>query len=234
MFQNWLKCSTIQWHFANPAPVKILARFHILAIYAKCYWITLHFSQSDLKSGRNFGRSRICKMAGFQPEPISGTALLTVARCRTASIWLSPACCISLLRSDESRSSRMKLSSTPISLSCTTDTHKLLHHADSRVSQPSAFCFITIRQTRLAVYGDRAFSAATVWVWNGLLQHIISAPILLFFVSVWICRAKMQHRAKFHQNPPSWICLGDIWTTHEGYFVVFITVQNLVAIDAVQ
>jgi len=32
---------------------------------------------------------------------------------------------------------------------------------------------------------------------------------------------------------PSWICLGQIWTTPEGYFVVFITVENLVAIDAV-
>jgi len=29
------------------------------------------------------------------------------------------------------------------------------------------------------------------------------------------------------------ICLGQIWTNHKGYLVVFITVQNLVAIDAV-
>ena len=62
----------------------------------------------------------------------------------------------------------------------------------------------------------------------------------------------MHHLAKFDQNPPiccgdiafflifkdggrlpSWICLGYIWTTHHGYLVVFITVQNLVAIDAV-
>jgi len=32
--------------------------------------------------------------------------------------------------------------------------------------------------------------------------------------------------------PPSWICLGLVWTTHEKYLMVFITVQNLVAIDA--
>jgi len=33
--------------------------------------------------------------------------------------------------------------------------------------------------------------------------------------------------------PPSWICDARVWTTHEGLFVVFITVQNLVGIDAV-
>jgi len=33
--------------------------------------------------------------------------------------------------------------------------------------------------------------------------------------------------------PPSWICDAHIWTTHEGHLVVFITVQNLVGIDAV-
>jgi len=32
---------------------------------------------------------------------------------------------------------------------------------------------------------------------------------------------------------PSWICYVCIRTTHEGYLVVFITVQNLVGIDAV-
>jgi len=62
----------------------------------------------------------------------------------------------------------------------------------------------------------------------------------------------MHQRAKFCQNPT--ICCGGIaifnffkmaavchvgfvwghiWTTHEGKLVVFITVQNLVAIDAV-
>jgi len=33
--------------------------------------------------------------------------------------------------------------------------------------------------------------------------------------------------------PPSWICDAHVWTTHEGHLVVFITVQNLVGIDAV-
>ena len=32
---------------------------------------------------------------------------------------------------------------------------------------------------------------------------------------------------------PSWICLGHIWTTHEGYLLVFTTMQNFVAIDSV-
>jgi len=59
----------------------------------------------------------------------------------------------------------------------------------------------------------------------------------------------MHQRAKFCQNlsiccgdivifqdcghPPSWINLEHIWTTHERYLVVFITLENLVAIDAV-
>ena len=34
-------------------------------------------------------------------------------------------------------------------------------------------------------------------------------------------------------RPPSWICDECVWTTHEGHLVVFITVQNLVGIDAV-
>jgi len=32
---------------------------------------------------------------------------------------------------------------------------------------------------------------------------------------------------------PSWICLGRICATHKWYFVTFITVQNLIVIDAV-
>jgi len=62
----------------------------------------------------------------------------------------------------------------------------------------------------------------------------------------------MHHCAKFRQNLSihcgviaifhffqdggrlsSWICLGHISTTHEWYLLVFITVQNLVANDAV-
>ena len=68
--------------------------------------------------------------------------------------------------------------------------------------------------------------------------------------SVW--RAQMHHCTKFCQNqsfhcgdiaffsnfqdggrPPSWICLGHIWTTCSEYFWVTITLQNLVMIDAV-
>ena len=63
---------------------------------------------------------------------------------------------------------------------------------------------------------------------------------------------EMLHRAKFGQNrlnrgwditifrffqnggrPPSWICTACMETTHEGHLVVFITVQNLVGIDAI-
>jgi len=31
---------------------------------------------------------------------------------------------------------------------------------------------------------------------------------------------------------PYWICDAHVWTTHEGHLVVFITMQNLVGIDA--
>jgi len=34
-------------------------------------------------------------------------------------------------------------------------------------------------------------------------------------------------------RPPSWICFTRVGTTHEEYLVVFMTVQNLVVIDAV-
>ena len=62
---------------------------------------------------------------------------------------------------------------------------------------------------------------------------------------------EMHHLAKFRDNrlnrgrdmailrfsrwrpPPSWICNAYVATTHEGQLVVFITVQNLVGIDAV-
>jgi len=40
----------------------------------------------------------------------------------------------------------------------------------------------------------------------------------------------------FFQNggrPPSWICWARIGITHNDYVVVFVTVQNLVRIDAV-
>ena len=34
-------------------------------------------------------------------------------------------------------------------------------------------------------------------------------------------------------RPPSWICFTCIWITHEEHLLVFVTVQNLVGIDAV-
>ena len=60
-------------------------------------------------------------------------------------------------------------------------------------------------------------------------------------------RAELRHRAKFGRNrqkrgdfsifqdggrPPSWIRYVCVRTTHEGHWVVFIAVQNLVGIDA--
>ena len=65
-------------------------------------------------------------------------------------------------------------------------------------------------------------------------------------------RVEVLQRAKFCQNRlnrgrdmaifrffqdggrlPSWICNACVGTTHEGHLVLFITVQNLVGIDAV-
>jgi len=65
-------------------------------------------------------------------------------------------------------------------------------------------------------------------------------------------RFTLRYRAKFHDDrsnfredmpifsffqyggfPPSWICDARVWTTHKGHLMVFITVQNLVGIDAV-
>ena len=65
-------------------------------------------------------------------------------------------------------------------------------------------------------------------------------------------RVELHRRAKFRQNrsnrgrditifrlvqdggrPSSWICNACVGTTHEGHLVVFITVQNLVGIDAI-
>ena len=48
---------------------------------------------------------------------------------------------------------------------------------------------------------------------------------LLFAVSIW--------RVQEHHRPPSWICLGHIWTTNSEYLGVSITLQNFVMIDAV-
>ena len=47
-------------------------------------------------------------------------------------------------------------------------------------------------------------------------------------------RARMRHRANFIQigqvgeRPLFWISYTPVWTTHEEYLMVFVTVQNLV------
>jgi len=83
----------------------------------------------------------------------------------------------------------------------------------------------------------------------------MAAAAILYFQNLEILgvgRAKMHQRAKFRVDqsnrcchmaifqfvedggrPPSWICDECVWTIREGYLVVFITVQNLVGIDAV-
>ena len=73
-----------------------------------------------------------------------------------------------------------------------------------------------------------------------------------FFNSLNVEDVELRQPAKFRQNrsirdrditicrffqhggrPPSWICNACVGTTHEGHLVVFITVQNMVGIDAV-
>ena len=73
-----------------------------------------------------------------------------------------------------------------------------------------------------------------------------------FLTGARLRKAELRRRAKFGRNgskrgrdmaifrffqdggrPPSWICYVCVRTTHEGYLVVFIAVQNLVGIDAV-
>ena len=51
----------------------------------------------------------------------------------------------------------------------------------------------------------------------------------------WLKRGRDITIFRFFQDggrPPSWICNACVGTTHEGHLVVFITVQNLVGIDA--
>ena len=69
-------------------------------------------------------------------------------------------------------------------------------------------------------------AAAILDFWN--------RKILLVIV---VQSADAHQHAKFCQNrsigPPSWICLGHIWTTHSEYFGVSITLRSLVMIDGV-
>jgi len=56
------------------------------------------------------------------------------------------------------------------------------------------------------------------------------------FVKIGQSVAKILRFFIFFQDggcPPSWICLGHIWTTNSEYLGVSITLQNLVMIDAV-
>jgi len=94
-------------------------------------------------------------------------------------------------------------------------------------------------------------------LWQFKLFKMASAAILDFwnfkFLTVGtLNRVELHHLAKFRRNrsnrgwditifrffqdsghPPSWICNACVGTTHEWHLVVFITVQNLVGIDAV-
>ena len=81
---------------------------------------------------------------------------------------------------------------------------------------------------------------------------ILEFPNFKFLTVGTVKRVELRHRAKFCRNrsnrgrdvaifrffldggrPPSWICDACGGTTHEGHLVVFITVQNLVRINAV-
>jgi len=60
-------------------------------------------------------------------------------------------------------------------------------------------------------------------------------PVVPNFVKIGQSVAKILTFSIFQDGgrPPSWICLGHIWTTNSEYFGVSITLQNLVMIDAV-
>jgi len=81
---------------------------------------------------------------------------------------------------------------------------------------------------------------------------ILEFPNFKFLTVGTVKRVELRHRAKFCRNcsnrgrdvaifrffldggrPPSWICDACGGTTHEGHLVVFITVQNLVRINAI-
>ena len=55
------------------------------------------------------------------------------------------------------------------------------------------------------------------------------------FVKIGQLVAKILRFSIFQDGgrPPSWICLGHIWTTNSEYLGVSVTLQNLVMIDAV-
>ena len=60
-----------------------------------------------------------------------------------------------------------------------------------------------------------------------------AAAAILDFQNFKILTVGTIKRDELHHRPPSWICDACVGTTHEGHLAVFITLQNLVEIDAV-
>ena len=54
-------------------------------------------------------------------------------------------------------------------------------------------------------------------------------------ISCWLIKPflRCSNFLKIAGVPPSWICYVHVWTTHDEYLMVFITVQNVVGINAV-
>ena len=125
-----------QWH-VNVCKVRLAYR-----------WRSLPTSESAKhglwESRYEWGHQRFTENMSYWQRQWQRRVVLTAARCLTASIWLSPACWISLLRSDDNKSSRMKPSSTPISLNCTDaqthtrDVHtSIFHNPTCQISEPN-------------------------------------------------------------------------------------------------
>jgi len=68
-----------------------------------------------------------------------------------------------------------------------------------------------------------------------MVVNIIARRCVKFCVSWWNHSWDMAIFQYFQNgdSPPFWICYEHVWTTHEQYLVVFITVQKFVGIDAV-
>jgi len=89
-------------------------------------------------------------------------------------------------------------------------------YGDSTVIQMAAICHLGFLNTGIynCMYGSE------VNVRNYAKFSVDRAKIFRFF---------FQNGSR----PPCWIYYVLFWATHDEYFVVFITVQNLVGIDAV-
>jgi len=98
---------------------------------------------------------------------------------------------------------------------------------------------------------DRGWDTAIFWFFKMAAAAILDFWSFIFLLVRTVKRVKLHHDAKFCQNcsnhgqdmtislffqdggrPPSWISDVCVSTTHKGHLLVFITVHNLVGIDA--